>query len=78
MHVILMGKFEEPLHGRKANSQTQWLNYAAFEVYEFEVPEELIKITKKDPEELIKITNKGSLCSEETVNIVINTNFYNE
>jgi len=67
MHVVLMGKFEEPVHGRKANSQPQWLNYAAFDVHEFEVPEELIKIT-----------NKGSLCSEETVNIVINTDFYNE
>lgn len=66
MHIFLMGKFEEPVHGRKANSQPQWLNYTAFEVREFEVPEELIKIT-----------NKGSLCSEETLNIVINTDFYN-
>jgi hypothetical protein len=27
--------------------------------------------------ELIKITNMGSLGSEETLNIVINTDFYN-
>lgn len=66
MHVVLMGKSEEPVHGRKANSQSQWLNYTAFEVREFKVLEELINIT-----------NMGSLCSEETLNIVTNTDFYN-
>jgi hypothetical protein len=40
-------------------------NYTAFEVHEFEAREELIKIT-----------NTGSLCSEETLNTVINTDFY--
>jgi hypothetical protein len=65
MHVVWMGKSEESVCGRKANSQPQWLNYTAFKVHEFEVPEELIKIT-----------NMGSLCSEETLNTVININFY--
>lgn len=53
MHVVLMGKFEEPVCGRKANSQPQWLNYTAFKAHEFDVPEHVIKIT-----------HKGSLCSE--------------
>jgi hypothetical protein len=61
-----MGKSEGPVHERKPNSQPQWLNYTAFKVHEFEIPEKLIKIN-----------NKWGLCSEETLNIMINPDFDN-